>query len=88
VLVVVALMAALTFVSVAYGAASNASESPGAPTTRSVVVRSGQTLWSLAGQALPGIDPREAVSLVAGLNGLGTGAQLHPGQSLRIPLSG
>ena len=86
--VVLALMITLVVLSVSLGAMSSASEGSDGPTTRSVVVQSGQTLWSLASAALPGMDPREAVSRVADLNGLGTSARIVPGQPLLLPLGG
>lgn len=86
--VVLALMVTLVVLSVSLGAVSSASEGSDGPTTRSVVVQPGQTLWSLASAALPGMDPREAVSRVADLNGLGPSSQIVPGQPLLLPLGG
>ncbi|MDO5494080.1 MAG: LysM peptidoglycan-binding domain-containing protein [bacterium] len=49
----------------------------------SVVVGSGDTLWSIAA-AVPGTDVRDAVAQIVELNGL-AGAQIHPGQVLVLP---
>ncbi|MEO6821237.1 MAG: LysM peptidoglycan-binding domain-containing protein [Candidatus Nanopelagicales bacterium] len=88
VVVVLALMITLVVLSVGLGAVSSASEGSDGPTTRTVVVQPGQTLWSLASEALPGMDPREAVSRVADLNGLGPSSRIVTGQPLLLPLGG
>lgn len=82
------LVVVLTLVSVGLGAVSSATEGSSGPTTTRVVVQPGQTLWSLAGAALPDLDPRAAVSAVAQLNGLSPSARLVPGQPLLLPLDG
>jgi nucleoid-associated protein YgaU len=56
---------------------------PGAATT-SVVVRPGQTLWSIALAAQPGADPRAVVQQIVSLNAL-HGAAIQPGELLRVP---
>lgn len=48
------------------------------------VVRSGDTLWSIAEHAAPGADPRPLVDAIAERNGIDPGA-LVPGQSLVVP---
>lgn len=50
----------------------------------SVVVRSGDTLWSIAGSAAPEEDPRAVVDAIVALNGL-EGVGLVPGQVLQLP---
>lgn len=86
--VVLALLVTLVVLSVGFGAVSSASESSERPPTARVVVQPGQTLWSLASTALPSLDPREAVSRVADLNGLTPNSQIVPGQPLLLPLGG
>lgn len=51
------------------------------------VVRSGDTLWSIAGRVAPGQDPRATVDSIARTNHLDPGA-LVPGQTLEIPSAG
>jgi LysM repeat protein len=48
------------------------------------VVRSGDTVWSIAQDAVPGRDPRPVVDAILESNGLDAGA-LVPGQVLVIP---
>jgi len=50
-----------------------------------VVVRSGDTLWSIARRVRPGDDPREVAAEVAAANGVQAGA-LTVGASLVVPL--
>lgn len=57
---------------------------PSAAQQRVVVVRPGDTLWGIARQVEPGIDPRETVHRIAEANGVDPGA-LFPGQALVIP---
>jgi Tfp pilus assembly protein FimV len=47
-------------------------------------VRSGESLWSIAGDLAPGLDRRVAVDDLAALNG---GADVRAGQELRLPAS-
>jgi len=49
-----------------------------------VVVRPGQTLWSIASQAEPTADPRLVIQQIIGANSL-TGPVIQPGQSLWVP---
>lgn len=56
----------------------------GAPATAVVVVQPGESLWGIAQQIAPGSDPREVVTSIRDLNGLG-GAPVIPGQSLVVP---
>jgi hypothetical protein len=53
---------------------------PGA--ARSVVVKPGQSLWSLAEEVDPGRDPRRVVGLLRAE--LGTDV-IHPGEVVRVP---
>ena len=50
----------------------------------SYVVRSGDTLWSIAGILSPGEDPRRLVDAMAAVNEVDPGA-LVPGQTLIVP---
>jgi nucleoid-associated protein YgaU len=50
----------------------------------SVVVRSGDTLWSIASSVAGGHDVRAVVDRIQELNGL-RGSDLAPGQVLRLP---
>ena len=50
----------------------------------SVVVRSGDTLWSIASSVAAGHDVRAVVDRIQELNGL-RGSELVPGQVLRLP---
>jgi nucleoid-associated protein YgaU len=50
----------------------------------SYVVRSGDTLWSIARATSPGDDPRPVVDSIAAANGIDPGS-LVPGQVLVIP---
>jgi LysM domain len=49
-----------------------------------VVVRPGQTLWSIASQAEPAADPRLVIQQIIQANALG-GPVIQPGQSLWVP---
>lgn len=49
-----------------------------------VVVRPGQTLWSIAVRAEPGADPRVVVREIADLNALSS-TVVEPGQQLLVP---
>lgn len=48
------------------------------------LVRSGDTLWSIAERLAPGADPRPVVDAIAAANGVDAGG-LVPGQMLLIP---
>jgi len=50
----------------------------------SVVVRSGDTLWSIASSVAEGADVRTVVDRIQELNGL-EGTELQPGQLLLLP---
>ncbi len=53
-----------------------------------VVVRPGDTLWGLARQYAPSMDPREAIYIIRGANdGLDPG-RLQPGDVLLVPVEG
>jgi nucleoid-associated protein YgaU len=54
---------------------------------RTYVIRSGDTLWSIATRFEPSEDPRVVVAAIASANGLDPAA-LVPGRELVIPASG
>ena len=62
--------------------ASDASPPPGAAPT--VVVRPGDTLWSIATRYEPGPDPLAAIERIRRLNGL-SGYRIEVGQTLTLP---
>lgn len=68
------------------GGAALASLESGAPagSFESVVVSSGDTLWSIAEEVAPGHDPRDVVDQIARLNVL-NGVAVQVGQQLAIP---
>ena len=49
-----------------------------------VVVRPGQTLWSIASRAEPAADPRLVIQQIIQVNGL-NGSVIQPGESLWVP---
>jgi hypothetical protein len=51
---------------------------------RSVVVRPGESLWTIAMQAEPTGDPRSVIQEIVDLNALG-GTSIQPGQRLWVP---
>ena len=51
---------------------------------RTYVVRSGDTLWSIARWSSPSVDPRVVVDAIVSANRVDPGA-LVPGQQLRLP---
>ncbi len=55
--------------------------------SRTYVVRSGDTLWSIAARFAPSTDPRVVVDAIASSNDVDPGA-LVPGQQLSIPSVG
>jgi nucleoid-associated protein YgaU len=64
-------------------------EAPDPPAPRpvqQVVVREGDTLWSIARQVRPDADPRATVAAIVSANGVDPGA-LVPGRSLVVPLA-
>lgn len=51
-----------------------------------VVVQGGENLWQIAKAVAPSVDPRETVTLIRDLNGLGD-EPIVPGQSLVVPVA-
>lgn len=60
---------------------------PEARSSRTYVVRPGDTLWSIATRLAPSTDPRLMVDAITSTNGLDP-AVLVPGQELSIPSVG
>jgi len=83
VLLVLLLLAVLAAFSMgrATGSADAASSSP---PPASVVVRPGDTLWSIAQQVAPDADPRQVIPRLKAANGL-TSSRLDVGQRLWVP---
>lgn len=52
-----------------------------------VVVQAGESLWQIAQSIAPNADPRETVTRIRELNGLGD-APVLPGQSIVVPVTG
>jgi len=57
-----------------------------APPPSTYVVRAGDTLWSIAVDVRPGVDPRPVVDAIARANDVDP-ASLVPGQELVVPTS-
>ena len=55
-----------------------------APTTKTVVVQAGQSLWGIAQTAVPNADPRETIYKIRQLNHF-TGSDILPGQAVIVP---
>ncbi|HET8969479.1 MAG TPA: LysM domain-containing protein [Candidatus Nanopelagicales bacterium] len=80
-----ALLVTVVVLAISSGAVSAAGSGAAAPATRQVVVQPGQTLWGIAGEAMPTVNSREAAQRIAALNGLAPGAEIVPGQPLLLP---
>jgi LysM repeat protein len=72
---------------ISHSTASQAGQGAAQSGTSTVVVQPGQTLWGVARALTPDADVRETVARIQELNGL-TGASVHPGQSLIVPVIG
>jgi hypothetical protein len=85
----VALCAAIGLVGVLSGPVAHAVGVGAQPATtrRTYVVRSGDTLWSIATRLEPSTDPRVVIDAITSANGVEPGA-LVPGQQLSIPSVG
>lgn len=81
-LVVVGLLAG--GVLLAGGLASAGTEPGAAATAERVTVRPGETLWSIAERAAPGVDPRDTVEDILALNQLDSVA-VEAGSVLLLP---
>jgi len=65
------------------GGGATATSSSGADLDQ-VTVKAGQTLWSLAEDIAPGVDPRDVVSDILSVNQLESGS-VQAGQRLMLP---
>jgi LysM repeat protein len=83
VVLVLGLLAALLLVGFMLGQVSSSSAA-GQPVTNTVVVHSGDTLWSIAARVAPQRDPRGVVAQLMVLNHL-HGAVLEVGERLSVP---
>jgi hypothetical protein len=81
---VAALVLVLLLVGGLLGAQGAAADDVDAVPGSTVVVKPGESLWSIAVEAAPGADPRETVALIRQLNGLGSEPVLA-GQQLVLP---
>jgi nucleoid-associated protein YgaU len=78
---------ALVLVTVLLGPVGHALRADAAPRIpRTVVVRPGDTLWSIARRAEPASDPRAVMEGITAANGVRAG-HLVPGQPLLVPAS-
>lgn len=83
VLLTLVALALVVFTFVGSPAASTATSHH--PTTATVVVQPGQTLWDIAAEAAPGADPRDVVTAILELNDLSDPGAVRPGQPLYVP---
>jgi Tfp pilus assembly protein FimV len=81
-----AIAAILVLVSPLAAGAVRRGEAPDPPAQRIVVVRPGDTLWSIAQRVRPGDDPRSTVAAIVDANGVEAGS-LMPGQALTVPVA-
>jgi hypothetical protein len=82
-----AAVASLIWLAVTGQAQASGYTGPGAPVRNSmlkVVVRPGQTLWSIAVDADPASDPRAVIPQIMDINSL-PGSNIMPGQVLWVP---
>ena len=68
--------------------ALGAGEQADVPSSRTYIVREGDTLWGIASSVAPGRDPREVILEIEGLDGNRPGGSVVPGQVLAIPVLG
>ncbi len=83
----VASLLALGAVVVAAGQIADASATEQSAQHSVVVVQAGDTLWGIAKDVAPGVDPRAVVHQIRQLNDLGT-RSLQAGQSIVVPSLG
>ncbi len=82
-LVLIALALLLAAVAVVLAAPASQAAPPNGPAP-TVVVKRGDTLWSIAETYVPGRDPYAAIDEIRQLNGL-TDYTIQPGQRLTLP---
>lgn len=66
---------------------SRPAEVPLPAETATVTVKSGDTLWALAGDVAPGADPRITIEQIMEMNRLQSASDIHPGDLLVVPLA-
>jgi hypothetical protein len=66
---------------------AQAGDSATGPGTASVVVERGESLWQIATAIAPDSDPRDVVTVIRELNGLGD-STVAAGQSIVVPIYG
>lgn len=55
---------------------------------KTVQVKSGDSLWSIAGRTVTNReDIRDTIAVISKINQLDRNAQIYPGQTLKIPIS-
>ena len=70
-----------------FSADAGTPSSGGGAGTAVVVVQPGESLWQIARRITPGSDPRELVTTIRELNGLGQ-RTVAAGQSILVPVGG
>jgi hypothetical protein len=84
ILLAVCLIALFTAVSALAIWPSEATGRADSPDYTWVIVGPGETLWQLARDAAPGVDPRETIDRIIEMNSL-TGANVQAGQRIAVP---
>lgn len=85
--VLMAALAAIAVLVIAFGSAGIASGEAGAPpATRTVQVVAGQTLWEIAAKANPNGDIRSTVDQIVRLNSLPSASALQLGSEIAVPI--
>lgn len=79
------LLALGAVVSLAVTSSGAASSSAQVVPVQYVTVAPGDTLWSIAGQIAPDVDPRETVAEIVERNAL-AGSTIQAGQRIAVPL--
>jgi LysM domain len=82
----VTLLVVIAGITLGHGSSLAAGRGDG-PARHAVIVRGGETLWSVAARIAPHQDPRLIVADIQSLNHL-TGAAVQPGQQLVVPVFG
>ena len=86
-LVLAVVVSSAYLLSAAFSAVVAASDAEvGAVATATVVVERGQTLWQIAREVAPSVDPRVTVDRIATLNALPASGALQAGSTLVVPL--
>ena len=82
---VVALLVLLPLAAILWFSAGKGAVAQGtAPTTKTVVVQPGQSLWGIAQDVAPKADPRETIYKIKQLNHFAD-SSLSPGQAVIVP---